>query len=246
MLICSLAVLVSADGPTQPTAYNQQSAAPTQSIIQILSQEDVHPGDGTYRFSFQTENGIEREETGQPKAGGGYGQNGQPSGGYVQQGGWSYTDGYGNPVRLTFSADENGYQPVGDVLPTPVPTEYPVPVVPQAYQGEASYSPASARSGPVPARYSPAPAPARYSPAPAPTAAPARYSPAPAPARYSPAPAPTAAPARYSPAPAPARYSPAPAPTAAPARYSPAPAPARYSPAPSPARYPTPVRQRYN
>ena len=162
-----MVALVRADGPAQSTSYQQP-------IIKILSQQDVHPGDGTYSSRFQTENGIERDETGQPKAGGGYGADGQPSGGYVQQGGWSYTDGYGGAVRLTFTADENGYQPVSDLLPTPVPTEYPVPVVPQVYQGEASYGAA----------------PARYSPAPAPAAAPAQYSPAPAPAQYNPAPAP--------------------------------------------------------
>ena len=216
MLLSCLAVLVRADGPAPAASYKPAS----QPVIKILSQENVHPGDGTYRFSFQTENGIERDESGQPKAGGGYDSYGKPSGGYVQQGGWSYTDGYGGAVRLTFTADENGYQPVGDVLPTPVPTEYPVPVVPQVYQGEQSYRPA-----PAPARYSPAPTPA-------PSAAPARYSPAPAPA-------PSAAPARYSPAPAPApaQYRPAPAP--APAQYRPAPAPV-------PARYPAPAPQRYN
>ncbi|XP_043215531.1 cuticle protein AM1274-like [Amphibalanus amphitrite] len=136
LLVSCLVALAGADGPA-PSAYQQKP------VIKILSQEDVHPGDGTYRFSFQTENGIQRDESGQPKAGGGGGGYGQPGGGYVQQGGWSYTDGYGGPVQLTFTADENGYQPVSDLLPTPVPTEYPVPVVPQVYQGEpARYGPA--------------------------------------------------------------------------------------------------------
>ncbi|XP_037077856.1 larval cuticle protein LCP-22-like [Pollicipes pollicipes] len=79
-----------------------------------------------------TENGISRNENGSPKDGYGKSEYGQPTGGYVQQGGWSYSDDYGNPIQVTFVADENGYQPSSDILPTPVPTEYPLPIVPQA------------------------------------------------------------------------------------------------------------------
>ncbi|XP_037077866.1 prisilkin-39-like [Pollicipes pollicipes] len=84
-----------------------------------------------YGNPIQTENGISRNENGSPKAGYGKSEYGQPTGGYVQQGGWSYSDGYGNPIKVTFVADENGYQPSSDILPTPVPTEYPLPIVPQ-------------------------------------------------------------------------------------------------------------------
>ncbi|XP_037092701.1 adhesive plaque matrix protein-like isoform X2 [Pollicipes pollicipes] len=97
--------------------------------IAILEQEDVHPGDGTYSSHFNTENGIYRSESGVPLPGYGKNQYGQEEGSYKQEGSWSYTDGYGNPVKVTFVADENGYQPSSDVLPTPVPTEYPTPEV---------------------------------------------------------------------------------------------------------------------
>ena len=72
---------------------------------------------------------VTRSETGVPVAG--YGKNayGEQEDLYRQEGSWSYTDGYGNPVKVTFVADENGYQPSSDILPTPVPTEYPTPQV---------------------------------------------------------------------------------------------------------------------
>ena len=47
-------------------------------------------------------------------------------------GSYSYTAADGTPVLITFVADENGFQPEGDALPTPVPTEYPTPEVPSA------------------------------------------------------------------------------------------------------------------
>ncbi|XP_037077758.1 larval cuticle protein 1-like, partial [Pollicipes pollicipes] len=81
----------------------------------ILSEENVHPSDGTYQFSFQTENGISRNENGSPNAGYGKSEYGQPTGGYVQQGGWSYSDDYGHTIQVAFVADENGYQPSSDI-----------------------------------------------------------------------------------------------------------------------------------
>lgn len=37
------------------------------------------------------------------------------------QGSFSYKDDEGIPVSLTYTADETGYHPVGDHLPTPPP-----------------------------------------------------------------------------------------------------------------------------
>ena len=86
---------------------------------------------------------IFRSESGSPLPS--YGQNayGQPEGSYRQQGSWSYTDGYGNPIKVTFVADENGYQPSSAILPTPVPTEYPTPAVDPTYvEPQSVYQPA--------------------------------------------------------------------------------------------------------
>ncbi|KAF0305186.1 Cuticle protein AM1274 [Amphibalanus amphitrite] len=117
----------------QPAYVEPQPAYPSYKPIAILEEENVHPGDGSYNFHFSTENGIYRSESGVPLPG--YGKNayGQPEGSYRQEGSWSYTDGYGNPVKVTFVADDNGYQPSSDILPTPVPTQYPTPAVDSAY-----------------------------------------------------------------------------------------------------------------
>ncbi|XP_043246487.1 adhesive plaque matrix protein-like [Amphibalanus amphitrite] len=136
--------------PPEPPTYSAPTyAAPTYTAqpsykpIAILEEKNIHPGDGSYNFHFSTENGIYRSESGVPLPG--YGKNayGQPEGSYRQEGSWSYTDGYGNPIKVTFVADKNGYQPSSDILPTPVPTQYPTPAVGPAYvEPQSAYQPA--------------------------------------------------------------------------------------------------------
>ena len=82
--------------------------------------------------SFETDNGISREEEGD---------------GAQVTGSYSYTADDGTLVEITFVADENGFQPQGDVLPTPVPTEYPTPAVPSTEAPRESYSAPSAAQG---------------------------------------------------------------------------------------------------
>ncbi|XP_043246490.1 endocuticle structural glycoprotein SgAbd-3-like [Amphibalanus amphitrite] len=143
-IVAALALVAAADRP-QPSyrprpAYSAPTyatptytAQPSYKPIAILEEENIHPGDGSYNFHFSTENGIYRSESGVPLPG--YGKNayGQPEGSYRQEGSWSYTDGYGNPIKVTFVADDNGYQPSSDILPTPVPTQYPTPAVGPTY-----------------------------------------------------------------------------------------------------------------
>ncbi|XP_037073081.1 skin secretory protein xP2-like [Pollicipes pollicipes] len=276
LVAACLAALARAEGPA-PADPHQLPAAHTAgehgryAHYAIVSQEHVQPGDGSYQSSFQTENGIYRAENGNPRPGYGAGEHGQPTGGYVHQGSWSYTDDYGQPVKVDFVADENGYRPNSDTLPTPVPTQYPLPVVPQVYQGEGAYGPAaSSHKAPAPASYSKAatatyrgPAAATYSspavatyrgPAPATYSSPAAatYS-SPAFATYSapvlisysgPAPASHSGPAptSYS-GPAPASYR-----SQAPVSYTPAgysgPAHASYS-GPAPASYSGPAHTQH-
>ena len=112
--------------------------------IAILSQEFDLRDDQSYDATYETENGISASESGAPVAGYGDEQS------YAVQGQYSYTDDYGNTYTVTYVADANGFQPQGDHLPTPVPTEYPTPEVPVT---QASYQPA-----PQP-RYQPAPQP---------------------------------------------------------------------------------------
>ncbi|XP_013118815.1 pupal cuticle protein Edg-78E-like [Stomoxys calcitrans] len=67
---------------------------------------EVHP-DGSYNFSYQTSNGIDFSESG--------------VGSSYASGSYSYTSPEGQNVALSYTADENGYQPRGDHLPTPPP-----------------------------------------------------------------------------------------------------------------------------
>ncbi|XP_043194117.1 pupal cuticle protein 20-like [Amphibalanus amphitrite] len=138
-------------GASQGSAGAQSQDAQARTI----SEENINNGDGTYRFSFETDNGILREEEGD---------------GTQVRGSYSYTADDGTPVEITFVADENGFQPEGDALPTPVPTEYPTPEVPATEAAAGSYSAPAAAA----ASYSaPAAAAASYS---APSAAAASYS----------------------------------------------------------------------
>ncbi|KAG7168936.1 Larval cuticle protein LCP-17-like 1 [Homarus americanus] len=91
--------------PYRPSPYR----AP---VIPILKDDRTQDRFGGYSFSYNTGNGIYRNEEGKQS----YGQN--------SEGGWSYTSPEGVPVRITFVANQGGYQPVGDVIPVPPPLPY--------------------------------------------------------------------------------------------------------------------------
>lgn len=71
--------------------------------------------DGSYVFNYETGNGIKVEEHGQLK------QLNDTNSVVVVQGSYSYSDADGVPVALSYIADENGFQPKGEHLPTPHP-----------------------------------------------------------------------------------------------------------------------------
>jgi hypothetical protein len=83
------------------------AAAQLDSQAEILSQASDNNPDGSYSYSYQTSNGISGSESG--------------IGGQYAQGANSYYSPEGVPIQLTYTADENGYQPKGDHLPTPPP-----------------------------------------------------------------------------------------------------------------------------
>lgn len=93
----------------------QQPSAPQSPPIGIISYENVNNGDGTYHFSYETENGIKAEERGEVKNKGTDNEIPSVSGSY------SYTAPDGQVITVTYIADENGFQPMGDHLPTPPP-----------------------------------------------------------------------------------------------------------------------------
>lgn len=65
-------------------------------------------------FSYETENGISGAQQGAPKQF-------EKSVGIVAQGSYQYSAPDGSDIRVEYVADENGYQPSGNVLPTPPP-----------------------------------------------------------------------------------------------------------------------------
>ncbi|XP_044751895.1 endocuticle structural glycoprotein SgAbd-2-like isoform X2 [Coccinella septempunctata] len=80
----------------------------------IISQEYENNGDGSYKYSYETSNGIKAQEDGELKPGGEEG---------IQSavGSFSYTAPDGTEIKLEYTADENGFVPKGDHLPTPPP-----------------------------------------------------------------------------------------------------------------------------
>lgn len=89
-----------------------------QPPIAIVRQaQDVSP-DGSYNFEYQSENGIQAQESGVP---GPVNADGQAA--VVARGTFSYTAPDGTPISVSYVADENGFQPQGEHLPVapPVP-----------------------------------------------------------------------------------------------------------------------------
>ncbi|KAJ8717018.1 hypothetical protein PYW08_005417 [Mythimna loreyi] len=105
-------------GYNQNGAYSGFEARPerAQAALErnaaILRQDNSNDGE-TYVYAYETENGIYGEE------------NGVATNGVQAQGGYSYTGDDGKVYSVRYTADENGFQPQGDHLPTapPVPEE---------------------------------------------------------------------------------------------------------------------------
>lgn len=94
-------------------------------------------------FSYETGNGISASEYGQLKPGG-------PEGIQTVYGSYSYPGEDGQLITVTYTADENGFVPKGNHLPTPPPTPAEIlqsleqnaaeeAAAQQAYQQQAAY-----------------------------------------------------------------------------------------------------------
>ncbi|EDW50685.1 pupal cuticle protein 20 [Drosophila sechellia] len=84
--------------------------------IPIIKLESKVNTDGSYMYEYETGNGIKAEEMGYLKNAGVAGAEAQTA-----EGSFSYTSPEGQEISLTYIADENGFQPQGDHLPTPPP-----------------------------------------------------------------------------------------------------------------------------
>ncbi|XP_066254022.1 endocuticle structural glycoprotein ABD-4-like [Euwallacea similis] len=113
-VLAAIFCVVYAQRPYRPVAPQ----TPGQ-IVRILSQTNDLGIDGSYRWSFEAENGISAEERGQPKN-----ANSQDP---IEeaQGSFQYTAPDGTPIQLQYIANEGGFQPTGAHLPVapPIPPE---------------------------------------------------------------------------------------------------------------------------
>ncbi|XP_047997088.1 dentin sialophosphoprotein-like [Leguminivora glycinivorella] len=87
--------------PERPQAAQERAA----NTLRFDSEVGVE----SFNYAFETDNGISAEETG------------TATNGVQAQGGYSYTGDDGKVYTVTYTADEGGYQPRGDHLPTPPP-----------------------------------------------------------------------------------------------------------------------------
>lgn len=77
--------------------------------IKSLLNEAADP-EGNYHYAYETSNGIQAQAAGNP---------------HGATGSYNYISPEGEHIALTYTADEEGYHPVGDHLPTapPIPAE---------------------------------------------------------------------------------------------------------------------------
>ncbi|XP_059610281.1 endocuticle structural glycoprotein SgAbd-8-like [Phlebotomus argentipes] len=97
-------------GQYQPQQYN---AGPQIPILRFSN--NVNAGDGSYDFDYATGNGIMHQEQGHVN------NFGTDQSEQVVSGAYSYTGDDGKTYSVSYRADANGFQPVGDHLPTPPP-----------------------------------------------------------------------------------------------------------------------------
>ncbi|XP_057666745.1 endocuticle structural glycoprotein SgAbd-2-like [Diorhabda carinulata] len=100
-------------------------------VIPILKYE-TEQDQKSWRYSYETGNGIHSEEEGFIKN---FGNEKHES--VVQQGSVTYHDEHGNPITLTYIADEHGFRAQGEHLPTapPIP-EAILRTIEEGYQEE--------------------------------------------------------------------------------------------------------------
>ncbi|XP_059489796.1 endocuticle structural glycoprotein ABD-4-like [Neocloeon triangulifer] len=100
------------------SARPQQKSADAPAAILKYDNEGVN-FDGSYQFGYETANGISASENGYNKpiqSTDPENQNAQ-----VAEGQYSYTAPDGQVITVNYVADENGFRPTGNHLPTPPP-----------------------------------------------------------------------------------------------------------------------------
>ena len=88
-------------------ACAQAAGNPNDAYAQTLKYQNQINEDGSYKYAYETSNGIAAQEEG--------------VGGHYASGASSHYSPEGELIQLTYVADENGFQPQGSHLPTPPP-----------------------------------------------------------------------------------------------------------------------------
>ncbi|XP_016955328.1 pupal cuticle protein Edg-78E [Drosophila biarmipes] len=73
-------------------------------ITKFIANQDT---DGSYAYDVQQSSGLQIQEEGQS--------------GHYARGSYSYISPEGVPVQVNYTADENGFHPQSNLLPTPPP-----------------------------------------------------------------------------------------------------------------------------
>ncbi|KAF4520085.1 hypothetical protein B566_EDAN014190 [Ephemera danica] len=105
-------------------AAPQQRAAlrPDEPIPIVSYENDGTNSDGSYKFSYETGNGIRAQEAGFVKQVAPSGRSADEDGNaQVMQGSYSYTGPDNQVYTVNYIADENGFRAEGAHLPTPPP-----------------------------------------------------------------------------------------------------------------------------
>ncbi|XP_030572698.1 pupal cuticle protein Edg-78E [Drosophila novamexicana] len=100
--LVTLAVAVFVSAVLSAPSDSADAHAEIRSFVNELKQDD-----NSYKYQFETSNGIAQQEQG--------------VGGYYASGSSQYYTPEGQLIQLTYTADENGFQPQGEHLPTPHP-----------------------------------------------------------------------------------------------------------------------------
>ncbi|CAK1604201.1 unnamed protein product [Parnassius mnemosyne] len=88
--------------------------------VKTIRSESSQQPEGPYSFSFETENGITREENGQVKEV--LDEENKPQTVVVVRGAYSYTDNDGKIETINYYADETGFHAEGPSIPTVAPS----------------------------------------------------------------------------------------------------------------------------
>ncbi|GLV39274.1 Cuticular protein 49Ah [Carabus blaptoides fortunei] len=113
--------------PQEPVRQQFQEQRPKSqhdatTFIPIIRFDKEQGSDGSYKTAWETGNNIIAEEEGFLKGLGPDPDNkGEEIHAQVQHGSYSYTAPDGQLITVHYTADEHGFRPTGDHLPTPPP-----------------------------------------------------------------------------------------------------------------------------